>query len=506
MEIFDAVAKQKEYASLTNKSWKTEVLRVIAPLFTLDLRSLGLLRIGISFVLLLDLWIRFGDLEAHYTNLGVLPLTALFEYAWHPFHFSLYTAASSFPMMVFLFGLNLACVVCLLLGYRTRLFTFLCWIFIISLHNRNPLVHQAGDDLLRLILFWGLFLPWGYYYSIDAKSNGIKPKHKRTQYRSFACFGYILQIFYVYFFSALHKTSPEWTTDFTALYYALSLDQILMPFGKLIYPYEGFLKILTAATYYTEMLLPFVLFIPFFTGWWRLIFVAVISTLHLGIALSLNVGLFPLISTVAMLGLLPFFVMNKLNRQIQKFFRKHLPSAQNAPTKKSGHIWPKEKPIMAILAIFFILYTFSWNLRTVKVPVGEYGMQWVGHTLRVNQFWSMFAPAVFKDDGWFIIEATTEDGKKIDLLRRGEPISFDRPAYIAGTYKNDRWRKYAENILFVFNSHYRGYYCNYLMRKWNEEQDNQVRHLEIIYMKIPTLPNYEEDGPFEERLCTCSLD
>ncbi len=505
MEILDPVDSQKEHSSLTHKSWKTNIFSVIKSLGTLDLRSLALLRIGISFVLLLDLCIRLGDLEAHYTNLGVLPLTALFEYAWHPYHFSLYTAASSFPLMVFLFGLNITCVIGLLLGYRTRLFTFLCWIFIISLHNRNPLVHQAGDDLLRLILFWSLFLPWGYYYSLDAKTNSIKPKNKRTQYRSFACFGYILQIFYVYFFSALHKTSPEWTTDFTALYYALSLDQILMPFGKLIYPYEGFLTILTAATYYTEMLLPFVLFIPFFTGWWRLIFVAIIGSLHLGIALSLNVGLFPLISTIVMLGLLPIFVMNKFDQRVQKLSTKYLP-VQNAPLKKKGHTWSKERPIMAILAIFFILYTFSWNLRTVKIPIGEYGMQWVGHTLRVDQFWSMFAPAVFKDDGWFIVEGTKEDGEKIDLLRQGKPISFDRPAYIAGTYKNDRWRKYAENILFVFNSHYRSYYCHYLMRKWNENHDNQVRHLEIIYMKVPSLPDYEEEGPFEERLCTCSLD
>lgn len=505
MEILDPVTPKREY-SATSKSWKSAILSAIEPLGTLDLRALGMMRIGISLVLLLDICIRLGDLEAHYTNLGVLPLTALFEYAWHPYHFSVYTGASSFPWMVFLFGLNIVCVLCLMLGYRTRLFTFLCWVFLLSLHNRNPLVHQGGDDLLRLILFWSLFLPWGYCYSMDARISRIKPKHKCTLYSSFACFGYILQIFYVYFFSALHKTSPEWTTEFTALYYALSLDQILMPFGKLIYPFEGFLKVLTAATYYTEMLLPFVLLIPFFTGGWRLLFIIVIGMLHLGIALSLNVGLFPLISTMAMIALLPSFVMNKLDLVVQKISSRYLPSVQNAPIKQQRGTWLKEKPTMAILAIFFIIYTFSWNLRTVNVPLGEYGMQWIGHTLRVDQFWSMFAPAVFKDDGWFIVEATTEKGDKIDLLNHGRSLSFDRPEYIAGTYKNDRWRKYSENILFIYNSHYREYYCNYLMRKWNTTHDNKVNRVEIIYMKVPTLPNYEEDGPFVERLCICSLD
>lgn len=506
MEILDPVAIQKEHLAPPNKSWKTKISRVIEPLGTLDLRSLALLRIGIALVLLLDLCIRFGDLEAHYTNLGVLPLSALFDYAWNPYYFSLYTAVSSPPMLVFLFGVNIVCVFCLLLGYRTKLFTFICWVLLISLHNRNPLIQQAGDDFLRLILFWSLFLPWGYYYSIDAKKNGIKPKNKLVQYRSFACFGYVFQIFYVYFFSALHKTSPEWTTDFTALYYALSLDQILMPFGKLIYPFEGLLRMLTAGTYYTELLLPFVLFIPFFAGWWRLLFFVIIGMLHIGISLSLNVGLFPLISTTAMLGLLPVFLMNKFDLRLQKYSAKFLTSAKNAPIKKGGRLWPKEKPAMALLAVFFILYTFSWNLRTIKVPLSEFGLQWVGHSLRVDQFWSMFAPAVFKDDGWFIVEATTEDGEKIDLFRKGQPINFNKPAYVAGTYKNDRWRKYSENILFVFNSHYRPFYCNYLLRKWNKEHDEKVRHLEIIYMKTPSLPHYEEDGPFEERLCTCGLD
>lgn len=505
MELLSPVSTQKEDLPHSNDSWKTKLLHVVKSLGTVDLRSLAMLRIGIALVLLLDLCIRLGDLEAHYTNLGVLPLTALFEYAWHPYHFSIYTGASSFPWMMFLFGLNVACVLCLMVGYRTRLFTFLCWIFLISLHNRNPLIHQAGDDLLRLILFWSLFLPWGYYYSLDAKKDGIKPKNKPTQYRSFACFGYILQLFYVYFFSALHKTSPEWTTDFTALYYALSLDQILMPFGKLIYPFEAFLKVLTATTYYTEMLLPFVLLIPFFVGGWRLLFIIIISMLHMGIALSLNVGLFPLICTVAMLGLLPSFLMNKLELQGKKFTTKLSLTAHNTPIKQKKTV-PKEKSILALVAIFFIVYTLSWNLRTIQVPIGEYGMQWIGHTLRVDQFWSMFAPAVFKDDGWFILEARTESGDKIDLLRQGDSVSYDRPENVAGTYKNDRWRKYAENILFIYNSHYRGYYCNYLMRKWNTTHGNRVNHLEIIYMKIPTLPNYEEDGPFEERLCACGLD
>ena len=47
----------------------------------------------------------------------------------------------------------------LLLSYRTRLATLLSWVLLVSVQNRNPLLGQGGDDLLRMLLFWGLFLP-----------------------------------------------------------------------------------------------------------------------------------------------------------------------------------------------------------------------------------------------------------------------------------------------------------------------------------------------------------
>ena len=30
-----------------------------------------------------------------------------------------------------------------------------------GIDNRNPLVIDGGDDFLRMLLFWGLFLPLG---------------------------------------------------------------------------------------------------------------------------------------------------------------------------------------------------------------------------------------------------------------------------------------------------------------------------------------------------------
>ena len=50
-------------------------------LFGIDLRSLAIFRIGIAAIVVIDLICRAADLEAHYTDVGVLPVDAVTEYA-----------------------------------------------------------------------------------------------------------------------------------------------------------------------------------------------------------------------------------------------------------------------------------------------------------------------------------------------------------------------------------------------------------------------------------------
>lgn len=485
-------------------------------IFTVDLRSLAFMRQGIALTLIVDLILRFSDLEAHYTDSGILPLEALFRESWNRYFISVYTMASSWPLQAVIFLINFACVCCLLVGYRTRLFSIICWIFLLSLQNRNPLILQAGDDLLRMTLFWGIFLPWGYYYSVD--SLQMQAPDKPKQYTSLAGFAYILQVFYLYFFTAVLKSSPEWTSEFTALYYALSLDQILLPFGKLIYPYESLLKVLTAATYYTELILPFVLFIPFFHSFFRILFFTVFTMLHIGIYLSLNVGLFPMICIASMLGLLPFLAIQKVHDalkmirvHVRDFFKRLLFIFNNKAFyfKNQGVSVPNESLLKKFVVAFFMLYVLIWNVHTtgrLKIFTKEY--HWVGHLFKVTQFWGMFAPSVFKDDGWFVFVGKTAEGKEVDLNNHGSDVSFEKPYYVAGTYKNDRWRKYSENILFVSNSHFRLYYCHYLINNWNKNvpEGEEVKKLDVYYMKAVSLPDYKEEGPSKELLCYCSIE
>jgi hypothetical protein len=71
-------------------------------------------------------------------------------------------------------------------------------------------------------------------------------------------------------------------------------------------------------------------------------------------------------------------------------------------------------------------------------------------------------------------------------------------------FKNDRWRKYAENYIFVDNSFLRLYFCNYYKRVWNEKHPAKaIKQLKVIYMTELTQPDYRVTAPEKAELCNC---
>ncbi|RTQ46625.1 hypothetical protein EJV47_21840 [Hymenobacter gummosus] len=481
---------------------------------------MALLRMAVAAVVLLDLAIRSTDLEAHYTNLGVLPLYVLFERAWNPYEFSVHTSSGLWQVQALLFLTAAGCAVGLLLGWRTRLMTVLSWMLLVSVQNRNPMIVQGGDDLLRMLLFWGIFLPWGRVWAKDAQDQ---PPPARYEYFSAATVAYVVQLALVYVCTAALKSGPEWRTEGTALYYALSLDQLLMPGGRLLYPHYELLRALTHLTFYMELLLPVLLFIPVATPVWRLVFVAAIFGFHTIISLTLFVGLFFLINFASVLGLLPASALSWLERRLGPPLRRAWGYRPRLPTWQ----WPWQLRVQAdwhpaarahrhfrllpalrdTVLYVLLAYTIWWNLDGIARP--DYALReplrWFGYLFRTDQHWGMFAPTVFKDDGWYILEGRTRDGRLLDLYRGGRPVTYRKPYSIMALHKNDRWRKYSENYLFVSNSWMRPYYCNYLLRLWQENPRNpRLKQLEVVYMKEVSLPRYRTEPVKREVLCGCA--
>lgn len=85
--------------------------------------------------------------------------------------------------MQFIFLVHIAIAMCVCVGYYTRIMTCLLWFMTISLHNRNHLVLHSGDILMRLELFFAMFLPLGEVYSIDSAFFKNSNNNKKTTTR-----------------------------------------------------------------------------------------------------------------------------------------------------------------------------------------------------------------------------------------------------------------------------------------------------------------------------------
>jgi len=286
----------------------------------MDLRSLAVFRIGVAAFTLWDLLSRSFDLTAHYTDAGVLPRVAtLFYYAgspvydaWSPTNLSVHMLTGTRFGIGIIFLFQAIAALLLLVGYRTRLMTFICWFLLASLQARNPLVLSVGDDVLRVLLFFAIFLPLGMHYSIDSALNSGRAVLSEV-YVSAATATYYLQFVCIYFFAALLKTGPEWRVNGTALYYAFNFDQFAQPFAKTLLSYPGMLRILTFAAWLLELIGPFVLLIPLAAA--KLVGVLLFAVLQIGIGATLALGHNPWVNCIVLLPFLPSFLWRWQNKR-----------------------------------------------------------------------------------------------------------------------------------------------------------------------------------------------
>lgn len=455
------------------------------------------MRIGVGIILLTDLFIRSLSIKAFFTDEGVLPLATLKEYNWSPVYFSFHVLSGELWWQIFLFIINAICVILLIIGFRTRVFTFICWALLTSLQNRNPFILQSGDDLLRILLFCGLFLPWGERYSYQKKS------HYLQNYFSAATIGYLLLVCSVFFFSALLKTSPEWRSEGTALYYALSLDQMRLPLGSFLYQFPLVLKALTHIVFSIELIAPLILLIPFVSSKVRLIGLIAYAFLFIGIGSTLYVGLFYIIGLVSLIGLLPTNVMDWFE---VRFFKNKTKVDDTLFVKSDSILYKNINRLGNYFLILVAVFSLMMNLSSVKqFPYTLYpNIIGYGKALRLEQNWGMFSPTILKDDGWFVYSGLNANGNYIDIKHEVDSVSFEKPKHGVTEFESDRWRKFQENYTFNNNNYMRPFYCNYLLKKWNTEHpDKHIIDLTIFFMKETSLPNYKVKPIVKTAVCNC---
>ncbi len=459
--------------------------------YTLDVRALALMRIAIGLIVLIDLIIRAQDLEAFFTDEGLMPRHLLQNFGWQSGFWSFHTLSGSSFYIGILFVLHGIFTIGLIIGYKTRLTTLLVWLLTISLHNRNLFILQSGDDLLRLTLLWGMFIPWGNAFSVDAKKYRSK-----MQYGGMAIFGYFLLIASVYFFTVFFKNSSEWRSEGTAIYFALSLDQIRLPVGDWLYNYPQAMKLLTHAVYVIEIAIPVLLLLPlnlFNSRGWA---VVLMFFLHIGIGLCLYVGLFFIINLATALAFIPSKWLNWISSDNLKTYSR-LPWRTTSILVKAFSSF-----ITSFIIIICLIYNLSFMNWFQYELIKEFTV--VVNALRLNQYWGMFSPHIMKEDGWFVYEGYTEEGKHWDLKKNKPIIDISKPQHLVKDFKTDRWRKLAENMQRDNYTFLRPLYCKYHLKKWNKEHpENKMRSLDLIFFKEVSETNYKTKPIERQQYCLC---
>ncbi len=452
------------------------------------------MRIAIGCVILADLIIRSRSIVAHYTDEGILPIHLLKEFYDKQLYYSLHNLNGSLSWQATLFILNAIVAIALIVGYRTRITTVVAWLFMVSLQNRNPFIQQGGDDLFRLVLFFGMFLPWGNFYSWDSKHRNCE---KKKYVSSLATLGYMMLIASVYFFSALLKTSPEWRTEGTAIYYVLSLDQLKVGMGDWLYQFPTLMRLLTHLTMFIEFFAPILILLPFKNKIWRPIGAILILLLHVGIAANVYVGLFFVIDISSTVGLFSSGFMDWFDSKLSK--RSEL---TNSLLKYPVSWRTTFKNVFLTFVIGFSLLMNLGNLRSFSFTIHPRVME-ISNALKLEQFWGMFSPNIYKDDGWYVYRGLQPKGDW-DIYNNKAGIDTIKPAKIVKMYESDRWRKFAENYQKRNYNFIKPYYCRYLIRKWNKEHpDNKIDGLYIYFMKEESLPDYRTKPLKQENSCLC---
>ncbi len=586
--------------------------------FGFDLRSLAAFRIGLALILMADLIIRSHDIKALYSDEGVLPRTAL-KGIVNPLHWSIHAISGEPFVQTILFLLAFLMALGLLVGYRTRLATIASWALLISLHNRNPLLQFAGDDMLRALMFWAMFLPLGACYSIESALNSSPdPLPKRVL--SGATFALSLQVYYIYVFSAGYKTtSTIWWPDLSAVYYALSFDQYAAPLGQLLLNFKPLLPLSTFFTLVLEWIGPLFLFVPVATTFFRTATIITFILLHVGFGLTLHIGLFPALGIFTWLVFIPSDIWDGIFQRIytperaglrinydrdcgfckkvvhflktililpktpllqcqddpsifadmeeknswvivdwqeNRYFKwdgiayvvslsplfgflapiLRLPPLMAVGTKvyetiasnrrMAGNFTKpfKYRPIeirpfklMDVVTLLLLAYITVWNFKNLVELTTSRGtvtsgiiksserifksktlnsIDWVSRVLRVDQSWSIFAPAPPRDDGWYLVVAKLKDGSEVDILRNGAAVSWDKPSIQVrnSMYPNMQWRTYFINLNRSIGKKIIPYYGEYLCRDWNEQHQGakEVESFEVYFISERTVPQGEK--------------
>ncbi len=417
-------------------------IRVLArrALLCVDKRSLGLGRIALGLVLLGDLVRRATSAGLWYADDGPLPASLFANGSGHLFSPMLLAPAAIVVWISFVAAAIFDLAV--LVGYRTKLFQALAFVALVSLQSRVRPLQNGGDRSLCLLCFWTLFLPMGARFSLDAR----RLPRDDAPACSLAYLAVLLQLAVAYFLNSVRKTSGPWA-DGSALSYILRDTTIASPFGMFVGEKAPtwFLWLLTRGTRSIEFIVPFLILTPLYATWARRLAIVLLVGLHVGIVVTLNVGVF----SYAMMAFYPLLLTSEDWTQIEGWLRRRAsprvvaawerlgsrraqPAASSRlPASASRAVaWAREATVA-----FFLLATthrvLADNRALGEHPATPAFLRAVIEYPHLYQIWGMFI-SEHPRAVTILVDAETADGRHVDpLIEAAAPDVHAGPPWTA---------------------------------------------------------------------------
>ncbi|MDL0121629.1 MULTISPECIES: HTTM domain-containing protein [Halobacterium] len=418
----------------------------VASRLGVDTRSLAAFRVGLAVVVLVDLALRLQSLTAFYTDSGVLPRAVM--RAQYPVvsRASLHMLSGAAWAQAALFAVTAVAAVALLVGYRSTAATFATGVLVVSMHARNPLVLNGGDLVLQMLFVWALGLPLGERWSVDAVDRGAW----RDRVVSVATVGVLCQLVIVYTSNAVLKLRGDAWVSGTAVRTVFSLEMFVVGLGHVLSETP---RLLVAFDRVWLVLLAGSVCLVVLTGWWRAAAAAAFAGMHLGMAATMQLGVFPLVAVVGLVPFVPGCVWEaaaaaRPQRTVHPVRwiadqRERAPSVPVPSLPRSV----RARARTAVTGVFVVLlvgqaaYTVV-SVGGVETPVSV-GPLDAGDAPPPR--WYMFAPEPLSVDHWVKAPATTPGGGRIGAFAGGA-FSWGKPPDVSAQYPSARWRKYVVNI------------------------------------------------------------
>jgi hypothetical protein len=445
----------------------------------LDTRPFAFFRILFGLVLLYDLCDLLPNLRTFFSDEGVLPRVPFLGQWARAARFCLLDAFGT-PQLVYVFwAISAAAAVCFILGYRTRVASVVAFLALASFQERLPPLFDGSDTVIRMTLFWHIFCATNRVWSVDAllaqkKGEPLSVMAPALPFRLMQ-----IQIALIYLITASHKVQGSTWRGGDAVHYCLHLNHVFSRDWAAAPWFADSAFLVGAQTIGTlvfEFAFTGLVFLP--VPWERVfkgakaLGLVSITALHVGIAFTINVGLFsylmPLVLTMFWEPEWTQLAMDKIQARLGPSRLARVEEiASRFPVSRGWENPPSELVPAGIkratarlfpvaLVVWFVLcswyavppYMRTWLGQQASGPTVAMGLgavnpmpRWIEvpvQALDVWSSWDMFSPEPLRTDYHLTAPGELDDGSQINL--------FESPEGEQRGFWFTRWYKYFENV------------------------------------------------------------